>query len=152
MKITAKKITAELQNLWPELLDVWPMDKEFWCPTLDELQLALEKIRIHNEMAWSLAGGFAKNIHDCDNFALELQADISRYRFVVANEKNIKQKELLSWAFGSALCLKVKGWSVNHTVCICRTSDAGFVFIEPRDNQVWVADPAKDSPYFVEMR
>ena len=157
MKITAKEITAELQTLWPNLVDVWPMDSEFWCPTYKELQDSFERIAQYREEAAKIlhlpsGKGFTPMGHDCDNYALELQADISRYRYFVASEKSIEFEDLLSWPFGTALCMRVNGESINHAVNICRTRDAGIVFIEPQDFSTWVANKVKDFPYFVEMR
>lgn len=157
MKITAKEITRHLQAFWPQLVNVWPMDSKFWCPTYRELNLALDKIQELREIALGAFGDMPEmvyigGLHDCDNYALELQADISRYRYVVANEKSISYEDLLSWPFGTALCMRVNGKSINHAVCICRTSDAGIIFIEPQDFSMWIADKEKDQPYFVEMR
>jgi len=157
MKITAKKITKQLQAFWPNLKDVWPMDSEFWCPTYRELEIGLGKILYFRSVAWDAFGFtldhvYMKHIHDCDNLALELQADVSRYRFIVAMEHGIPATELLSWAFGSVLCIRVKGREINHTLNLAITSDAGIVFIEPQDFSVWIADKEKDQPYFVEMR
>lgn len=101
---------------------------------------------------FDLLSTYIDQLHDCDNFALELQADISRYRFIVAQNKAISPLELLSWAFGTIICMRVKGQEINHTLNICITSDAGIVFIEPRGFKMWVADRKKDQPYFVEMR
>ena len=161
MKITAKEITKQLQVFWPNLKDVWPMDREFWCPTYKELRLGLgdiKKFREEAKVCFMLSSRlpfpstYIDQLHDCDNFALELQADISRYRFIVAQNKAIPPLELLSWAFGTILCIRVKGREINHTLNICITSDAGIVFIEPQDFSMWKADRKKDQPYFVEMR
>jgi hypothetical protein len=160
MKITAKQLTKELQILWPDLRDVWPMDREFWCPRYTELAEGLSKIAVIRaeiknylrDRGIEFDNKFINSLHDCDNFTLELQADISRYRLVVAQEKSIDSDDLLSWAFGTAVCIKVNGMDINHTVCIARTSDFGFVFVEPRTFELWIADKHNDKPYFVEMR
>jgi len=161
MIITAKKLTSELQDIWPDLKDVWPMDRQFWCPSYESLLEGLQKIAIVRgeikekliELGYNIDGSFIDSLHDCDNYALELQADVSRYiRFIVANEKEINQTELLSWAFGTVISMKINNVDRNHTLCICRTSDKGFIFIEPQNFTLWNADKNRDKPYFVEMR
>ncbi len=159
MIITATNLNKELRELWPKLVDSWPMDKEFWCPTYAELNDALAsiswvRVTIRNavmEKGFDIHLGFKKDVHDCDNFALELQADISRHRLVTKDGVQLEDG-LKSWAFGTALCLEVRGQKINHTINICRTSDKGFVFVEPQNNTVWVVDKENDTPYFVEMR
>jgi len=133
------------------------MDSTFWMPTYRELRLGLAKIldfrkEVREALNFSEPIEYLNHIHDCDNYALELQADVSRYRFVVAQEKTISVDQLLSWAFGTALCMKVNGRDINHTLNLCITRDAGIVFIEPQDMTMWIADKEKDQPYFVEMR
>lgn len=157
MKITANEITVMLRKLWPNLIDIWPMDASFWCPTYKELRTGLAKIIDFRSVALEAFGktaptGYMSNVHDCDNYALELQADVSRYRFVVAVEKKIPQEELLSWAFGSVASMRVNGREHNHTLTLGITSDAGIVFVEPQNFNMWLAEKEKDLPYFVEMR
>ena len=159
MIITARSILAELQEIWPDLWDIWPMDKDFVCPTVVDVQEALLKIIEYRAIlngALLRAGvvlntGYRDGAHDCDNFALELQADISRFRMATKVDGTVPTNTK-SWAFGTALCTMVNGRRYNHTVNICRTSDSGYIFIEPQNNSFWIADKAKDTPYFVEMR
>lgn len=157
--VTSKEITKELQLLWPALIDIWPMDKTFWCPTYFKLKDALREIEWYRQVAKEAleAKGvvihteYVDGVHDCDNFALELQADISRHRMMVERGHSV-EPGITSWAFGTAICKRIKGNDINHTVNICKTSDKGYVFIEPQDNTVWVTDKTKDEPYFIEMR
>jgi len=159
MKISAKKVTSELQDMWPELIDVWPMDKEFVCPTYQELKKALDDITAYRAIvnqALSDRGitvnlEFRQGAHDCDNFALELQADMSKLRVTTIEGEKL-EAGILPWAFGTAICMKVRGRKINHTVNICKTSDKGYNLIEPQDFTVWTADKGRDKPYFVEMR
>jgi hypothetical protein len=159
MIITAKNILSELQEIWPDLWDIWPMDKDFFCPTFSDVQAALVKIvkyRVLLKEALLEAGvllntGYLSAAHDCDNFALELQADISRFR-MATKVNELAPVNPKSWAFGTACCIKTNGRRFNHTLNICRTSDKEYVFIEPQDNTIWVADKDRDTPYFIEMR
>lgn len=159
MIITANGLTTELRKLWPHMEDVWPMDKEFWSPTYQEVKESLEWVKWYRgvikealaEKDTVICNGFKDGVHDCDNFALELQADISRYRVAIKTDEELKA-DLKPWAFGTALCMRVNGRDVNHTINICRTSDKGFVFVEPQDSTTWLADKKNDTPYFVEMR
>jgi hypothetical protein len=159
MIITARDILAELQELWPDLWDVWPMDKDFFCPVYADVQEALVKIAKYKvilkeallENGVMLNTGYRNGAHDCDNFALELQADISRFR-MASKTGEVAPVHTQSWAFGTACCTQVRGRRFNHTINICRTSDNGYVFVEPQDNTFWLADKAKDTPYFIEMR
>ena len=159
MIITAKNILIELQELWPDLWDIWPMDKEFYCPPYEKVQEVLIKIVNYRELVKStlLNEGIVLNteykaeVHDCDNFSLELQADISRFRLAtkVGEAMEAGRKP---WAFGTACCIKTNGRRLNHALNICRTSDKEYVFIEPQNNTMWVADKHQDTPYFIEMR
>ncbi len=158
-EIIAKDIITELKDLWPKLVDVWLADKNFYSPAYSELQEAIieiDKARKIIKEALAAEGiilncVYADEVHDCDNFSLELHADISRYRMSTRLGYPIIPG-LRPWAFGLVMLMKVKGRDLNHTINICRTSDKGFVFIEPQDNTMWIADKDRDTPYYMDMR
>lgn len=153
--IKARALLSELESMWPGLRDIWPMDSEFWCPTFGKLITALNEITTLRRIAFDalsskgfhISTKFYEGGHDCDNFALDLHSDISRRLRV-----NIGDARLFPWAFGTAICSRVKGVRINHTVNICRTYDKGYVFVEPQDFSIWEVDTNLDVPYFVEMR
>ncbi len=157
--ITSKEINEELQKIWPAISDTWPKDKLFWCPTYFDLKDALREVEWYRQVAKealeargvTMHIGYLEGVRDYDNFALELQADISRYRIMVERKHSVEPL-VVFWAFGTAICKQVNGELIDRTVNICKTSDKGFMFIEPQSNMVWVADKNKDTPYFVEIR
>lgn len=153
MRITAKEMTIELQKIWPSLKDIWLWDSAFICPSFNELIDGLSRIKdirlvVENELknhGIETLTRYIHNRHDCDNYALELRADVSRYGL-----KKVPEYDQYLPALGAVSAMKANGREINHTFNFCRT-EKGIIFIEPRDFTTWKASSITDWPYFMEI-
>ncbi len=157
--ITTNEIAKELQSFWPELVNIWPNDKRCWCPTYFELRDSLREVEWYRMVARGaletrgiiIHTEYVEGVRDSDICALELQADISRYRMLMERNHSVEPK-ITSWAFGTVICSKVANVDGAYTLNICKTSDKGYILIEPKDNSMWDMDKEKDILSFIEIR
>ena len=143
MKTSYKSIKKTLIERWPKLRDIWLTDRTYWVPTKEELEEALSLTKTHLQE-------FIPGISECNHFALQLHAEMTRLRYLSAVYRKIPKEEWFTWAFGQVMGLEFKGNRMNHAVNLCLTID-GLYFIEPQDNSMWLADPDKSDIYFVRM-
>jgi hypothetical protein len=159
--ITATDVIRELETTWPGLKDIWPMDQKFMCPSQEALSRALALISEYRsyvnryfltEKGIKVPTGFQLELGDCDNFALELQGDMSRYVRILVSLKKLPKEEQFAWAFGTVLMKKFRGRNINHAVNICRIDTGEWLLVEPQDFTISKANKVDDVPYFVEIR
>ncbi len=117
MKITANDLSVEFKKLQADLRQIWLRNKEYWIPSLDELQTVVEKYICE----LPVISGF----NECENYALFLHSAVKKH---IVEEGILN----LNWAFGDFICKKktIFFGTVIHTACICLT-DQGFYIIEP---------------------
>jgi len=142
MKLTRREIVAKFQNIWPDLVDGLPgstniamPDTEYWCPTLKELEELINKCPVDQYKA-------KRGILDCDDYALLLHAWIIQETYNLGYE--------LPWALGEVWGTMFKGRQTGHAINACITSDAGLVFIEPQNMDIWPVSEG-DKVHFVRM-
>ena len=136
MKITAQKIKDQLRQKWPIISFMWLPDKTYWMPTIKEVRDTVSKCQIHKAMI------FKDDIADCDDFALQLHAEVKR----LCNTAGLG----VHWPFGEAFGLKWQGLVEQHTANIAVTL-TGIYLIEPQTNEIWQADSNKDQILLVKM-
>ena len=128
MIITVKDIQAMLNDVWPNLQQIWCFDQEYICPTKEEVEnfitengINIDDIQVANP--------------DCDDFALQFHAKI---------------KAVVNWSFGEAFGNKIQGWSVLHNLNICLCQE-GVILIDPKTKIVWKADTNRDNILWVRI-
>lgn len=128
MIITVEKIQKSLNEVWPDLEQIWCFDQEYICPTKEEVQQFIVENGI------DISEIKAKN-PDCDDFALQLHAKVKRFA---------------NWSFGEVFANKVQGWSKLHNLNICCCQEGVFL-IEPRKETIWNADAINDNILWVRI-
>jgi len=128
MIIIVSEIQKALNEIWPDLEQIWCFDREYVYPTVaDVLQFITESgIDISNIKAEN---------PDCDDFALQLHAKVKRF---------------VNWSFGEAFADKIQGWSTLHNLNICCSQD-GVVLIDSRKKTVWQANRNNDNILWVRI-
>lgn len=126
MFITVEEIRAQLNEIWPDLQQIWCFDQEYICPTLKELTPFVNDFRIDNIKAEN---------PDCDDFALQLHAEVKRFA---------------NWSFGEVFANKVHSWSVLHNLNICVCQE-GIVLIDPKKKTIWQANSDNDNILWVRI-
>ena len=126
--ITTTEIQKMLNNIWPNLQQIWCFDPEYICPTLTEVTDFIAE-------NWIDTSAIKADNPDCDDFALQLHA---------------KVKAAINWSFGEAFGNKIQGWSVLHNlnICCCQNS---VILIDPLEKVIWEADRNDDNILWVRM-
>ena len=86
MKISSKDLRNELKAMWPNIGFMWVPDYTLWKPSFNELKAAIEASVVNRSK-------FLDDINDCDDFALQLNADIKRMRSYDAEAGKIPNDE-----------------------------------------------------------
>jgi hypothetical protein len=136
MKISSKELRKELKKVWPQIGFMWVPDYRLWKPTLEQLRWAIAVSKVDRAK-------FLDDINDCDDFALQLNADIKRMRAYDGEAGKIPKDQWHPWAFGEVFGTKFNGWSNAHSanICMCRE---GIYLIEPQTDEIWEAEPPDD--------
>ena len=136
MKISSKGLRAELKNKFPTISFMWVPDYNLWKPTLAEMKAAIKLSEVDRAR-------FLDDINDCDDFALQLNADIKRMRAFDGEAGKIPKDQWYPWAFGEVFGTKFNGWPLGHSANICLCQE-GIFLIEPQNDQIWLADGPPD--------
>ena len=96
MKKTNQEIRRLLKTIWPKLRHLWLVDPEYWIPTIEELKGALAQSKVDQMQ-------YRNVIADCDDFSLQLHADIKRMRITKVEFQEIPPEEWYPWAFGEVM-------------------------------------------------
>ena len=136
MKISQKELRNELKVIWPAIGFMWVPDYNLWKPSHQEMVDAIEKSTVNRAK-------FLDDINDCDDFALQLNADIKRLRAFDAEAGKVPNDQWCPWAFGEVFGTMFKGWPGAHSanICVCRE---GIYLIEPQTDDIWPADGPPD--------
>lgn len=129
MMITANQIRSMFEETWPDLKEVWCFDQNYYLPEAKEVAQAVKESRVNFEKKDG-------ETFDCDDYALQLHAEIKRKR--------------MGWAFGEAFGSRIRGWPSYHMLNICCTV-SGVLLIEPQTDQMWPPNPTADNILFVRM-
>ena len=142
MKITAIELRTEVKKIWPNLEEIWTFDSEYWCPMVKELNdaIAASKIKYME---------YIPEINDCDDYALQLHAEIKRMRSLLAQGGSIPDNEQVSWAFGECAGTMFRGISIYHMLNICYCEEGGIILIDGIDLKTWNATPENDQVYYM---
>ena len=143
MKVKSEEVRAKLKALWPNLRHVWLFDQDYWLPFRADVEAALAESKVDRMR-------FLPSVADCDDFALQLHADIKRVRSFMAACGQIPREQWAPWAFGETMGRRFAGSPRVHAINICVTSES-VLLIEPQKDAIWEAHPERDDPFFVKM-
>jgi len=143
MKITSTEIRTKLNILWPSLKFIWLTDSIYWMPSKLKLEELLVKSQVDRMR-------YITSIQDCEDFALQLHADVKRIRTFDAEAGSIPRNEWYPYAFGEIFGYEFRGRRQNHAINICICDD-GIYLVEPQDDRIWAASSNNDKPYFIRM-
>jgi len=138
MIVSHKIIKQRIKAIWPKCRNIWLNDPEYDYPTLDEIKAVLE-LDNTDRLA---AHGYR---FDCDDFALQLCAAVSKYR-----GENAQGDGPAPWPFGQAKVRKYRGKKEYHCLNLCLL-ETDIILIEPQDDNIWLASATNDDPFFIGM-
>jgi len=140
MKTTREQIIFEIQSIWGNLKVAQDVDHpghiyipraEYWSPKRKNI----EKFLIYTHA--NRLKKFLDPIFSCANFALALDASADEYLYQLVALKEVRIDEALRWSIGQI-------WLHGHAQNICRTSDQGWLIIEPQNDAITKANPGLD--------
>ncbi len=136
MGISYKEIRNRIRKLWPDCKNIWLNDYEYEYPTEDDVRWLVK----HDKTERIKFRGYR---FDCDDFALQLCASVSR-----EVGQNVKLKFNNPIPFG-----QVKGHSFKHQqgahVCNICLLEEKILIIEPQTDLIREADGVVDKIFFV---
>jgi len=138
MKAPYKIIKKRIQKVWPKCRNVWLLDPEYEYPTLDEIKSVLANDRTDLLVSHG-------NRWKCNHFALMLTTMVALYR-----AQSVKGDEPSPWPFGQVLVRKHRGKKEMHSINICVLENE-IILIEPQDDNIWIASPIDDDPFFIKV-
>lgn len=139
---THTDIRNSLIRLWPSLNQIWLRDPAYFTPTHEELLLLLDQTITKDRP-------LVTHIADCDDFALQLHAEVSRLRYDYIREHLPPKEQRLPWPFGEASGLRFRGRDINHTINICLTTDGIYLIDATNQNLCWKAESGQDELFFI---
>ena len=135
--VSYKEIKGRIQKLWPDCKNVWLSDLEYEYP----VNIDIVKAVISQDHTDRLR--FRNYTFDCDDFALQLAASVSRH---VGMDSGIGAP----WPFGRVKGRRFRHMGENHDCNICLLEDMIYI-IEPQTDEVFEASATKDKPFFIGM-
>jgi hypothetical protein len=136
MIVDYKEIRRRIQKLWPSCRNIWLSDPQYEYPPEEELR-KLIAVDTTEQMP------MRDYQFDCDDFALQLSAAVSRLHGQSMEADN-------PWPFGQVMGREFKHIRAHHTCNICVLEDK-IVLIEPQTDLIRIADSRKDKPFFVKV-
>lgn len=135
MAVDYKKIRDRIQKFWPNCRNVWLSDLEYQYPSRGDVEMIVGLD--HTERLTMRGYKF-----DCDDFALQLAAAVSRY--VGENWEG------QPWPFGIVKGRRFQHLTEPHQCNICVLEKEIFI-IEPQTDEIREASGIDDSIFFVGM-
>ena len=129
MLITSKQIKKRLFRLFPELTVPWLRDEAYELPSLEQVKEFLKRSKV-NEYH------FVDEVFDCDDFALQLHAEVKRE---------------FHWAFGEAFGDRFNGEEKLHNSNIFMADNYEIYLVEPQTDKIWLAVRGQDNILIVGM-
>lgn len=119
----SKEIRKRLEGVFPDLRVPWLRDTEYDLPSLDEVRAFVERSKVDEYH-------FSGEDFDCDDFALQLHAEVKREHH---------------WAFGEAYGDRIKGVEERHNLNVFVADDGKVYLLEPQTDEIWRAEKGKDN-------
>ena len=148
MIITVEEIQKTLNEVWPDLQQIWCFHERYIFPIredverfiydnkpkIDDIMVSREAFNIEMGTSWG-SEEIEINEPECDDFALQLHACIN---------KSVK------WPFGQVFSNKNQGWSSLHNLNICTCQD-GVIMFDLKKDLSYVASPINDNILWVRI-
>ena len=126
---TSGQIRSMFKEIWPDLKEIWCFDQNYVLPEMDDVARAVKASGVNFEKKDG-------ETFDCDDYALQLHAEIKRNR--------------QGWAFGEAFASRIRGWPRYHMLNVCCTMSS-VLLVEPQTDEMWRPNPTADNILFVRM-
>ena len=143
MKITSEAVRKDIAAIWPDLQFILLSDPAWWDPDVAEVQEFLQTSGIEKLP-------YIEGIHECEEFSLQLVAELRRRRAEKAVAGMIPKNELLNWPFGFVFGTRFAGRDLDHWMGITHTRQ-GLWLIEPQTDAIWTPSRDRDQVLFLFM-
>lgn len=125
----SKVIKKKLLKVFPNLEVPWLRDKEYELPLLSDVEEFVKDSKVDEYH-------FIGEDFDCDDFALQLHAEVKRKHH---------------WAFGEAFGDKINGIPILHNLNIFISSNGNVYLLEPQTDEIWKAVKGQDNILIIGM-
>ena len=143
MKVSADVIKKELQAIWPNLEYIWLWDTIYWKGTVAQVERLMENSKVKTME-------FIPEFNDCDDYALQFQAEVRRIRYFAWKEGRLPEEQRLPFAILFAAGTMFRGISKNHvTDLVLLQEGVHIVDMTPGEQRMWLATREQDDLYFV---
>jgi len=143
------KMIVDTAYLRTEILKIWPYlksddlifwDQKYWLIPEAQIGLLLEKSMIP-EM------DFIREFNDCDNYALQFQAETRRKRYLSWKNGNLPREERYPVAISLLWGTKWRGMSKNHKGNLFGCPEGIYIADStPMERRYWKATAENDHP------
>jgi len=136
MIITTKEIITKLKDIFPDINDWLPTDKEYLSVGVGEMIALIEK---HCDPR----NRYRPYVWECEEIAQAFITDIRREEL---DDLSIKRNR----AIGEALGDRWNGSDKSHHANICIADDGVYLF-DMQTKKIWPAKKGQDNIFFVRM-
>jgi len=145
MIVNTKHIRSELFKIWPNAsITFW--DQKYWLIPEAQIDLLIKK-SIVPEMT------FIKDFNDCDNFALQFQAETRRKRYLAWDSGNLIDEERYPVAIAIIHGLMFRGISKNHVANLFVCQEGIYIAdLTPMEKRYWKAKSDNDNILSIDFR
>ena len=141
MIVDTKYIRKELLKVWPKRMvaDIIFWDQKYWLIPEAQIDQVLKKSSVPDMQ-------FIREFNDCDNFALQLQAETRRKRYLSWKNGNLPEEERYPVAMAIAWGDMWRGQSKNHVGNIFVCQEGIYIADStPMEKRYWKATTEKDN-------
>ena len=152
MITTSTALRDRVKEIWPNLQqkNIIPWDPTYWIIFKGTIGSLIEKSTVH-EM------DFIPNFNDCDNFALQFQAEVRRKRYLAY--KTAQERGSIPEEFNYPVAIAIahgtmwRGMSKNHVANLFVCQEGIYLAdLTPMEKRYWKADPDNDNILSVDFR
>lgn len=125
----AREIKYRLKKVFPNIEVPWLRDTRYDLPSVYDVKDFIEENQVDQHH-------FSGEEFDCDDFALQLHAEVKRKHH---------------WAFGEAFADRIKGENILHNLNVFIADDEKVYLLEPQTDEIWEAKKGEDNILIVGM-
>jgi len=150
MVVNTKFLRKKIREIWPNLKNITMWDSIYWLISEETIGSLIEKSNVPGM-------DFIPEFNDCDNFALQFQAEVRRKRYLAyktAQEGGEVPEELrYPVAVAIAHGTMWRGMSKNHVanLFVCREG-IYLADLTPMEKRYWKASSDNDKMLSVDFR
>ena len=139
--ISTKEVAAQLEAVFPDLIDWLPTDAVYLLTTVE----AVERFMHQYEDA---SIRYIPSLCECEELSLFFVADVRRGRCRLVDTLPVEERKNL--AIGEALATKLRGQGTRHQLNVFVTED-GVYLGDVQTKKTWKAAKGEDNIFFVRM-